>query len=192
VLKKELLWDPCLDVVGHRLPNHFLDREATDAAPELDALRRLGEGLGERDVAVIFPEGTRASPAKRERALAAIARNDPARSERLAALTHVLPPRPAGTLALLDGAADADVVLAWHSGLDGLDTFGGIARHLAHRPPPVRLAARRVPRTEVPAGDQRAQWLDDQWLRLDADTAALIALDRSAGRRPAVWNREWI
>ena len=33
VLKKELLADPCLDVVGNRLPNCFLDREAEDARP---------------------------------------------------------------------------------------------------------------------------------------------------------------
>ena len=26
VLKRELLVDPCLDIVGNRLPNHFLDR----------------------------------------------------------------------------------------------------------------------------------------------------------------------
>ena len=38
VLKRELLVDPCLDVVGQRLPNHFLDRGASDAEPELLAL----------------------------------------------------------------------------------------------------------------------------------------------------------
>ncbi|MEZ5296721.1 MAG: VOC family protein [Ilumatobacteraceae bacterium] len=39
VLKKELLADPCLDIVGQRIPNHFLDRQAADSAAELDALR---------------------------------------------------------------------------------------------------------------------------------------------------------
>jgi 1-acyl-sn-glycerol-3-phosphate acyltransferase len=34
VLKKELLADPCLDVVGNRLPNYFLDRQAPDSATE--------------------------------------------------------------------------------------------------------------------------------------------------------------
>lgn len=36
VLKRELLADPCLDIVGGRLPNHFLDREATDTTREHD------------------------------------------------------------------------------------------------------------------------------------------------------------
>lgn len=177
VLKKELLWDPCLDIVGARVPNVFVDRSAVDSAPELESLRRLGQGLGERDVAVIFPEGTRSSPAKRARALDAIARTQPDRAVRMAALQHVLPPRPSGTLALLDGAEGVDVVFAWHSGFDGLDTFGGILRHLARRPPPVRLAVRRLPAAELPPRDQRADWLDEQWLQLDRDTQALIALD---------------
>ncbi len=42
VLKKELLFDPCLDIVGLRVPNHFLDREASDGSVELDALRETG------------------------------------------------------------------------------------------------------------------------------------------------------
>jgi len=41
VLKRELLADPCLDIVGNRLPNHFLDRHATDSGPELAALPRV-------------------------------------------------------------------------------------------------------------------------------------------------------
>ena len=28
VLKRELLWDPCLDIVGQRVPNIFVDRDA--------------------------------------------------------------------------------------------------------------------------------------------------------------------
>lgn len=179
VLKRELLWDPCLDIVGCRLPNHFLDREATDGDAELDALRRLSDGMTDRDVTVIFPEGTRASPSKRERALASIGRAQPERAQRMADLRHLLPPRPAGTLALLDGAPDADVVIGWHSGLDGLDTFPAMLRHLARRPAPVRFACRRIPRAEVPIGEDRAAWLDQVWLRLDADTDELIAFDRT-------------
>jgi 1-acyl-sn-glycerol-3-phosphate acyltransferase len=181
VLKRELLWDPCLDVVGGRIPNYFLDRSAADSAPELEALRLLGQDLDERDVAVIFPEGTRSSPAKRQRALDAIARSQPERAARMAALHHVLPPRPSGTLALLEGAGETDVVFAWHCGFDGLDTFAGILRHLAHRPPPVRFVARRVSANDVPPPADRADWLDDQWLQLDRDTDALIALHIQKG-----------
>jgi 1-acyl-sn-glycerol-3-phosphate acyltransferase len=180
VLKKELLADPCLDIVGNRLPNYFLDRQATDSAPELAALRTLTATLTATDIAVIFPEGTRASPDKRARALASIARTDQARAARLALLRHLLPPRPAGSLAMLAGAPEADVLIGWHAGFDGLDTFGGMIRHLARRPPPVRFAVRRIPRGEVPTEpDAIVAWLDQQWLTADEQVGMLIERDRT-------------
>jgi 1-acyl-sn-glycerol-3-phosphate acyltransferase len=180
VIKRELLSDPCLDIAGNRLRNHFVDRDATDAAAELDALRALTADMGADTCAVIFPEGTRANPEKRARALARIAERDPARAERLGALVHLNPPRPAGSEALLAGAPAADVVVAWHTGFDGMDTFGGILRNL----PPlsgrtIRYVARRVPRAEVPAGEAFTRWLDDTWLELDREVDAALAQDRS-------------
>lgn len=177
VLKRELLSDPCLDVVGLRVPNHFLDREATDGSVELGALRSLAAGVTVGEVAVIFPEGTRANDGKRARALEKIAERDPERAERLAGLRRLLPPRPAGTTALVDGAPEADIVLAWHTGFDGLDTFGGILDRLAKPLPPVRIVFRRVPRGEVPTGAGFASWLDEQWLRMDAEVDAALASD---------------
>ena len=32
VLKRELLWDPCLDIVGNWLPNVFAERDAPDSS----------------------------------------------------------------------------------------------------------------------------------------------------------------
>jgi 1-acyl-sn-glycerol-3-phosphate acyltransferase len=174
VLKRELLSDPCLDIVGLRVPNHFLDREAPDGAVELVALRSLADGLGAGEVAVIFPEGTRANDRKRARALEKIADRDPVRAERLAGLRRLLPPRPAGTTALVEGAPDADIVFAWHTGFDGLDSFGRILDRLAKPLPPVRIVFRRVPRHEVPAGDGFATWLDEQWLRMDAEVDSAL------------------
>lgn len=178
VLKRELLADPCLDIVGLRVPNHFLDRAAADTDAELDALSDLATGIGPGIVGVIFPEGTRSNDDKRTRALARIAASDPERARRLAALRRLLPPRPAGSAALLAGAPDADVVLAWHTGFDGLDSFAGIVDRLAAPLPPVRFVTRRVPRAEVPEGDAFAPWLDGQWLRLDAEVDAALATDR--------------
>ena len=82
VLKRELLADPCLDIVGLRVPNHFIDREAVDGDAELDALSELSVDLGPSSVAVIFPEGTRASDAKRTRAIDKVAERDPDRATR--------------------------------------------------------------------------------------------------------------
>jgi 1-acyl-sn-glycerol-3-phosphate acyltransferase len=169
VLKRELLFDPCLDIVGLRVPNHFLDREAPDHDAELGALRELAGGIGAGSAAVIFAEGTRANPAKRARALERIAERDPERAERLGSLRHLMPPRPGGSAALVEGAPQADVVLAWHTGFDGLDSFGGIVAKLAKPLPPVRYVVRRVPRAEVPSGEAFLAWLDDQWLRMDGE-----------------------
>ena len=174
VLKKELLADPCLDVVGNRLPNYFLDRQAPDSTTELAALRALSDGLTDDQVAIIFPEGTRASPKKRERAMDKIRERDPERADRLAGMRHLLPPRPAGTQALLEGRPDADVIVAWHVGFDGLDTFGGILRHLARRPRTVQFHARRISRADVPAGPAFTRWLDDQWLQSDNSVHELL------------------
>ncbi len=174
VLKQELLADPCLDIVGSRVPNHFLDRGALDGSVELAALRELSAGVGPGVVAVIFAEGTRANDKKRQRALEKIAVRDPARAELMSALTHLIPPRPAGSLALLEGAPSADVVVAWHTGFDGLDSFGGIISKLAKPLPPVRFVVRRVPRADVPDGERFAAWLDKQWLLMDAEVSAAL------------------
>jgi hypothetical protein len=76
---------------------------------------------------------------------------------------------------LLAGAPDADVVVAWHAGFDGFDTFGGILRELARQPMPVNFRARRFPRAEVPADDQYTAWLDDVWLEADEEVHLMIA-----------------
>lgn len=174
VLKRELLFDPCLDIVGLRVPNHFLDRGASDGEAELAALRELAAGVGPGSAAVIFTEGTRSNPAKRARALVRIAERDPERAKRLGELTRLLPPRPGGSRALVEGAPGADVVLAWHTGFDGLDSFGGIIAKLSRPLPPVRFVVRRVLRDDVPSGDAFERWLDDEWLRMDAEVDAAL------------------
>lgn len=184
VLKRELLADPCLDIVGQRLPNHFVDRDAPDSSDELRALEEVVRDLDERSVGIIFPEGTRANPEKRRRALEKLTAQNPSRAQRLGNLRHLLPPRPAGSLALLRGNARADVVLGWHVGFEGLDTFGGMLRALARPFAPVRFVLRRVPRSQVPPvtaddGADFVTWLDDQWVALD------VEVDRALEERRA-------
>lgn len=176
VLKRELLVDPCLDIVGLRLPNHFLDRSAVDTEAELAALRSLVAGLGPRDVGVIFAEGTRSTPVKRRRALERIRERDPARARLMAGLRHLLPPRPAGTQALLAGAPSADVVFAWHTGFDGFDSPRGMLRRLGEPPVPARFVMRRVRRADVDEADFAA-WLDRRWLELDAEVDRALGTD---------------
>ncbi|HEY5656808.1 MAG TPA: 1-acyl-sn-glycerol-3-phosphate acyltransferase, partial [Myxococcota bacterium] len=82
VLKRELLWDPCLDIVGNRLPNVFVDRFSEESAREVARVQQLARDLGPRDGLLIYPEGTRFSAAKRERVLARLEREG--RTESLA------------------------------------------------------------------------------------------------------------
>lgn len=175
VLKHELASDPCLDIVGHRIPNHFLDRDAANSAGELAAIEEMSRGIGANGIGVIFAEGTRANPKKRERALTKIAERDPQRAETMAALHHLLPPRPAGALAMHRGAPTAKIALAWHTGFEGLDTFGGMIKALGRGITPIRFVISSVVTDGVPSDVEGFQnWIDDQWLRMDGEVAAAL------------------
>lgn len=168
VLKDELLWDPALDLIGHRLPNYFVDRDSPDPIAETAAIGGLAAGAGADDALVIFPEGTRWAPGKRERAIASLRATSPERADRAAANPNTLPPRPGGTLALLDGCPDADVAVVAHTGLEGLSGPKEAMSLLPLRRP-VRVSVRRIARADVPADpDGRLRWLLDQWDLVDA------------------------
>ncbi len=168
VLKTELVWDPALDIIGHRLPNHFVDRSGSNTAAELDAIRELAAGIRPHDAVVIFPEGTRWTAAKHARAVAKLAEGDPATAARAAQRRFTMPPRSAGTTAVLDGAPGADVAILSHTGLEGLAGPADALRLVpfAH---PVKVDLRRIPRHEVPEdASARSEWLADQWDAVDA------------------------
>ena len=167
VLKKELKLDPCLDVVGHRLPNYFIDRTSANIASELQGIEQMAAGLGAKEVAVIFPEGSRANPQKRSRALSKLEQRSPSRATRLRKLQHLLPPKPAGASALLAAVPNANVITMWHSGFDGLDTFKGIVHHLARRAIRVHVKITEHHRSTVASGEAFVEWLDAQWLAMD-------------------------
>ncbi|MEZ5238736.1 MAG: 1-acyl-sn-glycerol-3-phosphate acyltransferase [Microthrixaceae bacterium] len=194
VMKKELLVDPCLDIVGNRLPNTFVDRSAADSEPELAAISSMARDLGGGDLAVLFPEGTRSNPAKRKRALESIARRDPQRAERMSGLQHLLPPRPAGAATLVATAAGARICVGWHTGFEGLDTFSGILAALGRPHNPVSIEFREADPPPAPSpGAARVvldpteafvSWLDELWSQLDAsvDEQLRAAPGRRAGR----------
>lgn len=173
VLKRELLWDPCLDIVGQRLPNVFVRRGSQDPAQEIANIRALASGLERDEGVILFPEGTRSSPRRKAEALARLA--DSPLLPRATALTHVLPPRTGGTLALLDATPGVDVVICGHTGFDGAlrlgDLWSGalVGRH-------VRVHFRRVPRSDIPSDrDARIDWLYREWERLDAWVAEVAS-----------------
>ncbi len=65
VAKHELLGDPLLDVLGGRMRSCFVRRGSSNTAHEVEAVCALLDALGPRDAVVIYPEGTRFSPANR-------------------------------------------------------------------------------------------------------------------------------
>ena len=173
VIKRELLTEPCLDVGGQRLPNYFARRD-TGAAVERDNIGQLASGMGSDDGLLLYPEGTRFTAEKRQRALEKIAERDPQRAARLEPIEYLLPPKVGGLLAVLDQAPETDVVLMIHQGFDGLrlisDIWGGA---LVGRVINVRFT--RVPHDQIPVSrDDQVQWLDELWLEADRWVAAKI------------------
>ena len=175
VLKKELKLDPCLDVVGHRLPNYFLDRSSMNVASELQGIEQMALGLTAREIAVIFPEGTRANDVKRRRILERVREKSPERAERLEKLKYLMAPKTAGVTALLAAVPNAKVVTMWHAGFDGMDSFRGIVQHLAKSAVRVHVKVTEHQRATVATGEAFVAWLDEQWCAMDKAVSVIIS-----------------
>ncbi|MEX2654688.1 MAG: 1-acyl-sn-glycerol-3-phosphate acyltransferase [Acidimicrobiia bacterium] len=171
VMKHELLVDPALDIAGNRLANVFVRRGSGESDSEVAAIKHLATTLSADEAILIYPEGTRFSAAKRDRSIALLARRSPRLAERAGGLLHVLPPRLAGTLTLLDGC-NADVVVMLHRGLDGFARIADIWQGAMVRRS-VEVEFWRILRADIPTGRaERADWLFDLWNRVDAWIAA--------------------
>ncbi|MBK9036150.1 MAG: lysophospholipid acyltransferase family protein [Myxococcales bacterium] len=168
VLKAELLWAPIVDGIGHRVPTAFIRRSSGDPARELEAVRAITPELHAREAIMIFPEGTRFSPERRAQIIAKLRTKDPAAAAEAEALTHVLPFRTGGTMALMEGAPDAALVFCAHTGYERsarLDDFvaGGLYRCT------VKVKMWRVAAADVPTEPEaRAAFLRAEWRKVNA------------------------
>ena len=163
VLKKELMADPALDIAGHRLPNAFIDRSSTS---ERNAIRNLAHNLGKEDGVLIYPEGTRFTEAKRLRYLSALETRTDQATSIARSFRHVLPPRPGGTLALLD-SSEADVVILAHHGLEPLSSVQDVwdGQLVGGR---ISVAMWRIDRDHIPTDrSERVVWLFERWRDID-------------------------
>lgn len=167
VLKSELLWDPCLDVNGSRLRNHFTLRGAGDGPTEIAAVAALLDDIGDEGIA-ICPEGTRFSEAKRAHTLERLREQGrDALADLAAELHHTLPPRLGGPLALLQNNPGLDVVVCAHTGFEPTASlpqlFAGAMRGTT-----VHVGFRRIGFDDLPKDvDAQREWLFDQWRRVD-------------------------
>ena len=168
VLKDVLLWDPGLDVVLTRLAGCFLSSRSGAGDDNTDRVAALAAELGPGDALLIFPEGGNWTPGRHRRAVRRLLRTGHRRAaRRAAARPEVLPPRPAGTAAVLGARPDAEVVVVAHAGLDRLTSPGQVWRALPLDDTPMRVHWWRVPREEIPQdADDVSGWLDAQWDRV--------------------------
>ncbi|NVB40162.1 1-acyl-sn-glycerol-3-phosphate acyltransferase [Pseudenhygromyxa sp. WMMC2535] len=184
VVKRELLNEPCLDIAGHWIPNHFVDRIPEDSGHELRAIEALAAGLDPGEGLMIYPEGTRFTPGKRARVIASLAASDPPLAAQARALEHTLLPRVGGALALMRGAPEADVVIVGHHGLGGFATLADmLSGALLDRS--VHVAFWRYPASALPTDDAaRGAWIRERWAELDRWISAREAAEASASARP--------
>lgn len=180
VLKRELLFDPCLDIVGNRLPNYFADRSSQNTEREVQNVRALLDGLSPEEGVLIYPEGTRFTAGKRTQILEGFERRgETVAFERALRWPHLLPPRPAGTLALLDANPGRDLVFCAHTGFEGSADFARLFNG-SWLDTTVRIRFWRVPYAEVPTdAEARRAFLYSSWDRMNREVAELIA--RSGG-----------
>ena len=168
VLKDVLLWDPGLDVVLTRLSCCFLSSRSGAGDDNTAAVAALAARLGPDDALLLFPEGGNWTRARHRRAVRRLWRGGRRRAaRRAAAMPRVLPPRPAGTAAVLTTRPDADVLVVAHGGLDGLTSPGAVWSALPVDATPMRVRWWQVPPAARPVTEDAVpDWLDAQWARV--------------------------
>jgi 1-acyl-sn-glycerol-3-phosphate acyltransferase len=166
-LKEELRWEPNIDIVGQFMSHRFITRSPPDLDAELAPIRELGSRIDANSVAIIFPEGTFFSENRKAKVLRSLERKDPSHAEAARNMNYVLPPRPAGTLALMEGAPTADIIVLGHVGYEPYGTIRQVFAHLGHKQR-ITVRAWRYPRDSVPVSESaRIEWLFERWSELD-------------------------
>jgi len=172
IVKKELLWDPALDISGSRTPNFFLFRDAGTAGMdvEMDAIKSMVSDFKPKvpSVTCIWPEGTRFTKSKREKVLESFKKKGDTRSYDFASkLKHTLMPRVGGALTLLDSNPCGDIVFCTHYGLEASSNFAQMMKgELCNRK--VHIRFEQVKFNDIPKSKQeRIDWLLSKWVEID-------------------------
>ena len=186
VLKDTLRFDPAIDLLLTRTGCTWIPAQRTDPN---EAARRVGQaaaGLHGRQTLLLFPEGADWTPLRHLAAVAKLhQRGLVHQAQQALRMPHVLPPRPAGTVAALQGAPNTDVLIFTHTGHDDLldATSAWQALPLTR---PLQMAWWRAPADSLlsHAPDQISSWLHNTWVNIDAWIAEqndLTHLQRSLG-----------
>ena len=183
VIKSELLTDPTLDYCAQRFPNVFVKRGSEDPEFEVQKILALGKDMEPNDAVVVYPEGTRFTPKKRNRLLEKF-EDDEEMLHIATTLENTLPPLREGGVKLIKSTPEADVVFIAHRGIDGAGAMSDLikgrltGRHLG-------IYIWRIPAEEVPRDKEAIrQFLFEQWQEIDAYIGALES-DRAQQAVPA-------
>ncbi len=172
-LKRELLWDPCIDVAGHRLKCIFLDRNAGRGAEEARRLSAACADLDEKEGVLIYPEGTRFSVAKREMRLARISENDPSAAPVIKGMRNVLYPHTTGAYAAFKSAGFPDAVFLAHTGFEHSSSFVSLWRGQMQGST-IQLRFWRIPGESIPRERTAfSEWLVGEWQQMDKQLDAM-------------------
>jgi 1-acyl-sn-glycerol-3-phosphate acyltransferase len=175
VLKNELLFDPCLDIVGNRLPNLFIERHGANTEQARSEVAALMEDISDNEGVLIFPEGTRFSRRKHQHLREKFAR-DPDMLRQLERWSDLLPPRLGGTLAMLAANPGKDVLFCAHTGFEGSSHFSSLING-SWISATIRVYFWRIAYADIPTDPAGLQdWLFSQWDNMQAWV--------SANRRP--------
>jgi 1-acyl-sn-glycerol-3-phosphate acyltransferase len=167
VLKRELLLDPSVDIVGQRIPNRFV-RRGDRSIDETERIVGLYENLHADDAIIIFPEGTRFSERKRRDVLAQLVIHGPSPTLEMAeSLQHTLSPLRKGALALLEKNPGCDLLVVAHRGLESATSFAGLV-HGTLVGTNVGVRIFHIPFEELPKDvDGQKRLLSDIWRKVD-------------------------
>jgi len=167
VLKDDLQWDINIDLVGQRMGHVFVNRAPKNLNDELEPIRELARRIDQNSVGVIFPEGTFFTEKRKARAVASLRRRNDYHADLAQSMNYLLPPRPAGTLALFEGAPEADIILLGHVGFEPFGSIGKILSNLGSEHSIV-IRAWRFAREQVPTDPaKQIDWLFERWVEMD-------------------------
>ncbi len=186
VMKEQLRLDPSFDVLLTRLGCSFIATGRRRHEDPVEVIARAAGALTEGDALLLYPEGGDWTPTRQLLAVRRLRRRGLLQQARQAeGMPHVLPPRPAGTLAALRAAPYADVVVFNHTGQDQLIDALSIWHALPLRRS-LDLIWWREPVEGIPQSDEdRISWLLTLWQRIDAWIAEQHRIVPVHGERPA-------
>lgn len=169
VLKDTLRLDPAIDLLLTRTGCTWIPSNKGARAGSAELVEQAAAGLRGRTALLLFPEGADWTPARHLAAVKKLRRRGLFREAREALrMPHVLPPRPAGTLAALTAAPNAPVLIFTHTGQDDLLDAAAAWDALPLRRPLQMIwwcPPERPAHADLDAVDD---WLHDIWANIDA------------------------